>query len=375
MATEQKAVFYDLEKMQQIALKLAQIDSDKALSESMKTTLLTKLMDSLPDEDKREFHHYMRTVQNESDPLPERILCTDDTKGKIALIEFTNIQYSYCQTTAFVAMISYLLHRVNSYDGDKEEVKKFCRSIFGNDNDRYMGTVYDLFYKNNKAKHADFIPEFDVNILEDCVPSIDQWTNFLKYADAKFPELRALVSGMFGIRPSQDAIIHVHGVFNSATDPALTNYRNANMDKISSLAELIPVPIGTTWLLDKYKQFVSGTVLYNPSEPDLEILHTNRQTVEMNSNAMFNKRVKKLKNRMTGEDIARIKNYRSEIESFRKNDTGVVPEVKQNIDVLKKKIDEIHEKYTNENEVITNVIKVTPGKNVTMTTCAAEATD
>lgn len=372
---EHKKVFYDVDKMYEIVSKLEQIKSDNSINEDMKVQLINALMDGLNDEVRREFSHFMRTTYDEINPIADPSCCTAECKGKVALVEFTNIQYSYCRSLSMFAMISYMLTRCESYDNkeDKPAIQRFMQEVFGGDSDKYLGTIYDLFYLNNKAKHADFIPDFDISILGDCVPSIDQWMNFMKYSDAKFAELRALTTGLIGVKPSYDAIIHVHGVFDSISDPGITTYRNANSDKINTMSELIPIPIGKTWLLDKYKEFTAGTVLYNPSEPELEILHTNRKTVDMNSNAMFKKRVKNLKGRMTDTEIDKIKKYRKEIDTFRKSAPTEVKKVDQRISKLKTKIDRIHEKNTKDNEVITNVITIDKQRGVSVETCATIA--
>lgn len=365
---EQKQIFYDLDKMQEISAKLDKISADNSISENIKTQLVNNLMESLDDEVKREFSHFMRTVYDEKDPLSTRTACVKGMENKVALVEFTNIQYWYCRTIAFFGMIAYMQARCDNYKDEesKPHVQKFMKEVFGGDSDKYLGTMYDLFYKKNRDKHANFIPEVDLSLVPHS-PSIDQWMNFLNYSDAKYTELRILASGLIGVRPSQDAIIHVHGVFDALDDPEISKYRNANVDKISTTAELIAIPIGKTWLLDKYKQFTSGTVLYNPSEPELEILHSNRQTIDMNSNAMMKKKVKNLKGRMNKQDITQIANYRKEIEKIR--NTPV--EKNDKVSELRSKIDRIHEKYTGENEVIANVIKI-GAKGTQVKTCAVD---
>jgi hypothetical protein len=151
--------------------------------------------------------------------------------------------------------------------------------------------------------------------------------------------------------------IHVHGVFNSPTDPSLTSYRIENADKMSPVADLVPVPVGKTVLYDKYKEYRSGTVLFNPSDPDLEILHTNRVMTDMNNHAMFKKRLNNLEGRMSKQDLQAYQKYHKEIEKLKKNPHQQPKPVEKKLATLKRKQEQILEKYTENDEVITNVIE------------------
>lgn len=275
---------------------------------------------------------------------------------------------------AMIGMITYLQTRFDCYDieEDKPAIDRFLTRLFNGSSSKYMGTIYDLYYKKNKSRHPAYVPVVDKDILGDLMPSVEQVNNFINHADTNFEQIRAVVSGVMGYKASHEATIHVHGVFNSADDPELTKYRIANSDKINQLADLLPVPFGNTYLYDKYKDFRSGVVLFNASDPDVEILNSNRVVSDMNSHAMFKKRLNNLEGRMNKQDLRAIKEYKGEIERVRKLPVSEKPpKMEKYIAKLKTKIEKIYEANTDKEEVITNVIKIDKGK-VSKKTYAAQ---
>lgn len=363
---EQLNIFHNMDMIEPLITKMDQIREDESLDEAQKVELITSLMESLSDEDKREYMHFIRTTMPRTATKP---VCQNELKGRYLMMEFTNIQYSYCQSLAFFGMISYMMTRLEGFIGDESEKKalhKFFMEVFGGTSDKYIGTIYDLFYKNNKNKYPDHIPEFDIKILGEYVPSIDQWENFTKYCGSKFHELRALTSGLVGFRPSQDAIIHIHGVFDSLNGPDVIKYRDTNTLKFNPYTELFMVPIGTTHLVDQYKNYRANTVIYDINNPEVEMLHSNFTTMDRNEGYKFKKRLGNLEGRMSGEDLSMIKKYRQELNSLQSIQPGdQTPREKSKMSVLKKKIGNIQEAYVTDDEVITKVIKVNKSKGTT----------
>jgi hypothetical protein len=239
MATEQLNCYYDLEKINTINTKLDSIRNDKSLDDETKQQVFIDFYDTLDDDDKREYEHYRRMVVVKETHISQDQCCQDEYKNKVLLMEFVNQQSSYNKLYAMVAMITYLQARYDSYEfeEDKPAIDKFLTTLFNGSSSKYLGTIYDLYYKNNKAKHPDYVPEIPANILGDLMPSIDQINNFTNHADVNFEQIRGVVSGVCGIKESHEASIHVHGVFKSADDPELTKYRITNADKISPVAE------------------------------------------------------------------------------------------------------------------------------------------
>jgi hypothetical protein len=365
MSAEQINVFYDILKIEKIHTKIESIREDANLNNDMKIDALNEYFDSISDDDKREYEHYKRMVAAESMHKNDTQCCQDKYKNKVLLMEFNNQQPSYARMCAMIGMITYLQTRFDQYkvEEDKPAISRFLTELFNGSSSKYMGTIYDLYYKNNKIKHPAYVPQVDKNILGDLMPSIEQVSNFVNYSDANFEQVRAVVSGIMGYKASHEATIHVHGVFDSADDPELTKYRLANSDKINQLADLLPIPFGYSYLYDKYKDFRSNIVLFNPSDPDVELLHSNRIVADMNSHAMFKKRLTNLEGRMSKQDLKAIKEYRGEIEKVRKLPVSEKPPDMENyIADLKAKIDKIYESNTNKEEVITNVIKIGKGK-------------
>ena len=364
MSSEQLNCFYDLDKINTIAQRLDAISSDQSLSDELKLQITCDYFEGLSDDDKREFEHYKRMVVNEELRVKNVKCCLPEYKDKVVLLEFVNQQSSYAKMCAFIAMITYMQTRCEEVsEEDKPAIQRFLTKLFNGSSSKYMGTIYDLYYKNNKSKKPDYVPVVDPNVLNDLMPSIDQVHNFINYADANFEQIRGVVSGIMGFKASQEATIHVHGVFDGVNDNKLTKYRIDNADKISPIAELIPVPFGETLLYDRYKCFRSGVVLFNANDPDVELLHNNRVMTDMNTHAMFKKRLSNLEGRMNKKDLLQLKEYRKEIDELRKLPaTQRPPKMEQKVAKLKSKIDKLYESNTNDNEVITNVIKIDKGK-------------
>lgn len=375
MSKEQLNFFYDLDKINKINQKIDNIRNDTSLPASTKEEILFQMFDDLDPDDNREYEHFKRTMSNIHEPIKDTTVCQEKYKDKVVLIELVNLQNSYNRMCALFGMIGYLQQRLERYKSDdKVVIEKFFEEIFNGSSDKYMGTIYDLYYKNNKSNKPDFVPEIPPDVVGNLMPSIDQIANINNYMDLNIESIRAVVSGVLGIRAGHEATIHVHGVFDNMQDDEMLKYRNANMNKFNSATELLPIPFGHTFLIDKFRDLRRNIVLFNTSDPEVEILHSNRLTTEMNSHAMFKKRLNKLEGRMSKSDIAAIKEYRSEIDKLSKMPAKAVPKIDQKLAKLREKIDKIHEANTKDTEVITNVIKVSKGK-VTKQTYATEATN
>ncbi len=367
MSREQLNYFYDIDKINSINQKIEKINNDTSLSQDCKLDAVIAFLEDLDPDDRREYEHYKRTVINEVEFVENKTLCLEKYKGKIVLIELVNLQQSYNKLCAMVGNIGYIQRRFDEYDAPEEEkqaIKKFLLQIYGGASDKYISTVYDLFYKNNKAKRPDYVPEIAPDVLGDLMPAIDQVMNVYNYLDVNIEAIRGVVSALFGIRASHEATIHVHGVFDSVDDPELLKYRLNNANKFNSATELLPVPFGNTYLFDKFKQLRSNVVLFNSSDPDIEILHSNRLMTDMNSHSMFKKRLNNLEGRMSKDQLSAISGYRKEIDRLKNAPAGTIPKVDQKLVKLRSKIDKAYEDNTKETEVITDVIKLSGGKAV-----------
>ena len=374
MSTEQLKVFYDLDKLLPIINKEVQISSDTTLSDECKLDVYTEYIEGLDPDLRREYTHYKNLIINQNEHIANTYLCQKEYEGKSALLEIVNLQHSYSRRCAMIGMIAYLQQRLEGYKSDdKQVIEKFLTELFGGHSPKYMGTVYDLYYKNNKAKYPEYIPTIPPDVLGDKMPSIEQVKNYEDYVDTNLETIRGVVSAVFGFKPGQEATIHVHGVFNDANDKKLLDYRNKNANKFNGATELLLVPFGHTSLIDRFRCLRENVVLFNPSDPDVEILHQNRVMTDMNNHTAFKKRLNKLEGRMSKDDLASIKQYRTEIDNLR-NAPAQMPKVNQKLAKLKSKIDRIYEANTKDNEVITEVIKIGDGK-VTKTAYATEATD
>jgi hypothetical protein len=351
--------YFNTESLLEIDQELESIKNNPGLSNDQKVDLVEKFLSDLDPERKREFiefQNYMRVSQGFKE---DKFIGQPELKNKYALVEFEHLQFNYSIMFGMIGSIMYQQTRLKDYkcsDEVRGHIQDYLVHTFGNYSDKYIGTIYDLYYKENKAKYPDYIPDID-NTLKELMPTPEQVKNFTDFCTNKLEEIRATTTALTGYKPSQEATIRVHGIFNN-TDKDFVEYRDANFLNYEKMTELVMVPIGQKRLVQPFREFRTNVTIFNPEDKDVEILHSNKLVMNSSQYKNFNNRLSSLEGRLSKEEAAQYKRYKIELKELEKipkssDDSG---EVAKKIEFVKKNIKDIQEAVAQDGEVITNVI-------------------
>lgn len=355
--------YFNDESLLQISSTIENIKATPGMSEDEKVDTIIKYIDSLEPEKKREYFEFRNYVALSKTLAEDKPIGVPSQCGKIAMVEFDNLQFHYSLSFGMIGAIMYTQARLNDYkasDEAKEHVKDFLKHTFGNHSDKYIGTIYDLYYKKNKEKHATYIPEISPDVLGDAMPTPEQVKNFTDFCTNKLEEVRAVTTALTGYLPSQEAIIRIHGIFDDMGKEFM-EYRDKVFFELDRTSTLYPIPVGHVRLMDPYREYRSGINVFNPSEPDVEILNANRLQLTRSQGVEFKKRLQNLDGKLSEEESAALKNYNSQLNELHKLPVKN-PEATKKMELIKKQITEIQETAAGDDEVITKVVKVDRNK-------------
>lgn len=360
--------YFDTQSLVEIDQELESIKNNPGLSQDQKIELVEEFLTNLDPEKKREFvefQNYMRTTKGFKE---DKFIGQPELKNKFALVEIEHLQFHYSLMFGMIGAIMYQQTRLDDYkcsEEAKEHIKDYLVHTFGNHSNKYIGDIYDLYYKENKAKYADYIPEID-NKLKEFMPTPEQIKNFTDFCTNKLEEIRTTTTALTGYKPSQEATIRVHGVFNN-TDKDFVEYRDSHFLDYEKMTDLVMIPIGQKRLLQPFREFRTNVTIFNPEDKDVEILHSNKLVMNASQYKNFNSRLSNLPGRLSKEESAVYAKYKKELKELEKipkseDNTG---EVVKKIEFVKKNIKDIQEAVAQDDEVITNVIRFDRAKNKT----------
>lgn len=205
------------------------------------------------------------------------------------------------------------------------------------------------------------------------MPSYSQLRNSYNYFSNKFEEHRQLANIVFGTRPNKELLVHVHGMFDSMEQA--DEYRVKNSSNIHDRA--VVAPVGFSVLAGDFRCNHDGVVMYNPSDPDVEIMLNGKHNIRRAEAKVMKKRtISKLSKRAPPETLNAIRNFNKAKERL---ETEAVKNVKEKykgneLNENLKKIDNatarIDEKindalqFLDSDEVVLNTLKAKGGKIV-----------
>lgn len=359
-------VFFDEQMLERVLEGLSKIRNNPTLhTDEERDDQMNEYFDRLSDEEKRELQNYWSYIQ---DINIEDGLCHPQMSDKHVLFEFANEQYNYCQHYAFFGMISYMLDRFEQYEktesGEKvSAVQEFLESIFGGSSSKYIGTIYDMYYKNYKRESNAEIPEIDPDVFGPLMPSPEQCQNYIRYMSNHTEELRAFTTAMIGAKPSQEASMRFHGIFDGPTDPNFVAYRDQNTEKFNRQMNLVLCKFGGLYLLDSFKDFRGSITLFNGKNKNVEMLHTNRAVQNRADYFQFKGRLNSLEGRMSTEESKQYKQYHQDLLEEEYNANSTQMEKLDKTTSLREKIKHIQEALVDaDTELITSVTKIGAGK-------------
>jgi hypothetical protein len=281
----------------------------------------------------------------------------EEDSGKIAAFEYTPLNQEYTHQLMFLGNIHYVLDRLEDYEcADKTPILEFIEHCYAAKAD-HIGSIYDLFYKDQRVKNPTHIPELTEPFLSKLRPSFETWNNALTYVRGNFESLRMATTALFGTRPTQETRIYFHGMFDNADD--LDKYR---LEKYSNIMDILyTVDVGVETVVDPYRSLRNNCVVYNPGDKEVELMLSNKSAASaMQENAMKNK-IRNGGLAFAGDDdMAAINSYTKSIRQLdRCEQTDTVIEEKEE---LYKKIHSEMKSIGGDNEVIAKVTNLTTSK-------------
>lgn len=201
-------------------------------------------------------------------------------------------------------------------------------------------------------------------------PAYAQMRNAFNYHSAKLEEHRFMTQLVFGTRPSHEMRIHVHGVFKDMKE--IDDYRIRKHSNIHGKA--VVAPIGRSALADDFRSNKDGITLYNPSDPEIEIMMNGKHNIRRAEAKVMRKRMSKLQDRTSQETLNKIRKFNQQKERLNKGLKNIrekysgEDEVKLSMQVedaksaLDKKINDCLSMCTDSDEVVFPTLKIKGGK-------------
>jgi hypothetical protein len=138
------------------------------------------------------------------------------------------------------------------------------------------------------------------------MPAYAQLRNAANFHLNKLEEHRSLAKIVFNARPKNESLIHTHGVFDNIE--LVNQYRVKESANI--YGKVIVVPVGYSNLADDFKCNRESVIMYNPSDPELEIMLNGKHNIRRaEARAMKKRSMSKLNKRTTKQSMDMIRDY------------------------------------------------------------------
>lgn len=224
--------------------------------------------------------------------------------NKYALIEFFNLNEEFLQKMMMLNSIYYVNSRLAGVEdeAEKEIIGKFLTEIFGTKED-HLGTIEELMLDSTVN-----IPTLDVPIQT----SFEQVENMNNFYIQNYDNLRVATKEMFGLDPTFECTMYVHGLF---TESELNRYKETEYQNISD--EAVAIKIGEKVLLQPFIENKERVVVYNPYDPSIEKLCKSRTGRMTALQKVLYKRAKtEALEDINPEIMEKIKNYRESLDNL-----------------------------------------------------------
>ncbi len=152
------------------------------------------------------------------------------------------------------------------------------------------------------------------------VPSYWQYRNLLNYYNVKLEEHRLMSSLLTGRKPSTELLLHVHGVFDSTED--METYRIKKSANIHGKA--VVCPIGRTALGDDFRTNKDGIIMYNPADPEIEIMMQGKHNIRRVEAEAVKARMQNIGERSDPETISKIRKWRQARDKLTKGKAKIL---------------------------------------------------
>lgn len=203
------------------------------------------------------------------------------------------------------------------------------------------------------------------------MPSYSQVRNASNFFTNKFEEHRALASVIFNQRPQHELLIHLHGLFDSME--SADEYRVKESSNIHD--KVVATPVGYSAIGGDFRPNRESAVIYNPSDPEIELMVNGRHNIRRAEARIMKKRtMSKLTERADPETMKAIRNFNKAKERLRTEGEKKViskysateqperlAELRHAESLVDKKINDMLQ-FLDEDEVVFNPLKVKKGK-------------
>lgn len=201
------------------------------------------------------------------------------------------------------------------------------------------------------------------------VPSFWQYRNALNFYNTKLEEHRFLASQLSGMKPSSELLMHVHGVF--ATTEEMEAYRIKKSENIRGKA--VVCPVGRTALGDEFRINKDGIIMYNPADPEIEIMMQGKHNIRRVEAEAVKKRMSRVADRTDPKTVSEIRKWRQArdkltkgkaktLQKYAHTDTVEVDaKIENAISSLDKKINDALN-MLDDDEVVLETLEVKDGK-------------
>jgi hypothetical protein len=189
---------------------------------------------------------------------------------KFAIIEFYNLNEEFLQKMMLMNSIYYANSRLNTStfsNDEKDVIRRFLDDTYGV-KENHLGAIGDLMVDSTVR-----IPEVP-EALAACIAqtSFEQVEAVNDFYLHNYDNLRIAVKAGFGLDPSFECSMYLHGLF---TEKEMERYR---MDEVQNISdEAIAIPVGRKVLLQSFIEQKERTVIYNPYDPSVERLSKSRK--------------------------------------------------------------------------------------------------
>lgn len=139
------------------------------------------------------------------------------------------------------------------------------------------------------------------------MPAYAQLRNAANYHLNKLEEHRSLATIVFNARPQNELLIHTHGLFDNIE--LVNDYRVKESANIHG--KVIAVPVGYSNLADEFKCNRESVIMYNPSDPEIEIALNGKHNIRRaEATAMKQRAMSKLDKRANKQTMDMIRDFK-----------------------------------------------------------------
>lgn len=254
----------------------------------------------------------LRILRNATQPRVDSKETEKQKKsGDVAIVEFDNLAQDFSIHMALITTINYTLEFLDQWEAPKKQkraVRKFLGDALGYNNSKHIGSFQELFNKKQRELHPGQIPELQPPFDEFEI-SPDKVKNLSQYYNDRFEVNRIHTRGVFGSTPYSECQLYIHGIFSEAD---ADKYRIANGRNFRW--HTTAMPIGQEVLMQSFDGNKENTTIFNPDDPDVEIMLDHKRLIDLAANKELADRVEQGKSQVGKDSMKKINDYENTLK-------------------------------------------------------------